>query len=112
MVHAIKNKLSKKTVKMIKTSSIFFFRKGLQFAFYLLGISKLVQIRQKENSNKGLSKQIILNSDSQQLMIRSLRSYKTKGLLYALLRRDLLFEDTTVHAQFFNSYNTLPYRTN
>ena len=103
MVHAINNKLSKETVKMIKTSSIFFFRNGLQFAFYLLCISNLMQIRQEENSNKDLSKQIRLNSDSQQLMIRSLRSYNTKGLLYALLRRDLLFEDRTVHAQFFNS---------
>ena len=28
-------------------------------------------------------------------MIRSLRSYNTKSLLYPLLRRDLLFEETT-----------------
>ena len=102
MVNAIKNKLSKETVKMIKTSSIFFLEKVYNLHSIFLGILKLVQIRQKENSNKDLSKQIRLNSDSQQLMIRSLRSYNTKGLLYALLRRDLLFEDRTVHAQFFN----------
>lgn len=92
MVHAIKNKLSKKTVKMIKTSCTFFGEKVYNLHSIVWVFQSRWWIRQKENSRKGLSKQIKLNSDSQQLMIRFLRSYKTKGLLYPLLRRDLLLK--------------------